>query len=174
MEPEQPSAALQAHEPGRPWGRLPSREAREQLKELGVLLSLILVRMQMLNDVEAMNSSNSEKTQAIKDALKNAALSSMDLSLYASALMIALLALCVVLRRRIPRRWLDVVAGAFIGFNLILQFMKINLLLLTPPAAPAMDAARPDPDLLGFLRDCMGLHHLAFLLGGQGQARHCD
>jgi hypothetical protein len=106
VEPEQPSAALQAHEPRRPWGLLPSRKAREQLKEVGVLLSLILVRMQILNYVEAMNSLNSRKTHAIKYA----ALSSKDPSLYASALMYALLTLCVLLRRRIQRRWLDVVA----------------------------------------------------------------
>ena len=137
-EPQQPSAALHAHGPGRPWGRLPSRDAREQLKEVGILVSLILVRMQMLNYAEALDSSKLERTHSIKEALKNAAIAFKDIEHPVAAAMIAAFALCVVFRRRIPRRLLDFVIGPLIAFNLIFHFIKINLLLLTPPAAPSM------------------------------------
>ena len=50
------------------------RDMREQLKEVGILLSLVLVRMQMLNFVDAFDSSKSDKTQAIKIAIKSTAL----------------------------------------------------------------------------------------------------
>jgi hypothetical protein len=92
----------------------------------------------MLAYVDALDSSKSEKTHALKTALKTLALHFKDLNLYVSSAMVLALVLCVVFRRRIPRRWIDVVAGSFIAFNLILHFIKINLLLLTPPAAPSM------------------------------------
>lgn len=125
-------------QPGRAWGRLPTRAAREQFKEVGILLVLTVVRIHMLNYVDALDSSKSDKTYAIKSALKGIALNAKDLSLYIPSIMIALLVLVALLGRRIPRRWLDVVAGSFIGINLIFHFIKINLLLLTPPAAPSM------------------------------------
>lgn len=140
MPPEllQSPVAPQPNQPARPWGRMPAREMREQLKEVGALLSLILVRMQMVNYVDAFDSSKSDKTQAIKIAIKSAAVQHKWTNLYVHSAIIALFVLCLLLRRRIPRRWLDVFAGAYIGFNLIFHFAKINLLLLTPPAAPSM------------------------------------
>jgi hypothetical protein len=113
-------------------------DAREQWKEVVILITLFLVRLQMLNYVDALDTSKSDRTIGLKNALKIIATESAHLGLYASWLIIALLVLSVLLRRNIPRRWLDIVAGAFISFNLIIHFLKINLLLLTPPGAPSM------------------------------------
>ena len=134
----QSPAAPQPNQSGQPWGRMSPRDMREQLKEVGILLSLVLVRMQMLNFVDAFDSSKSDKTQAIKIAIKSTALQHKGANLYVHSFIIALLILCLLLRRRIPRRWLDVFAGVYISFNLVFHFAKINLLLLTPPAAPSM------------------------------------
>jgi hypothetical protein len=138
MEPQQSSVALRSHVSRRPWGRLSALDAREQLKEVGVLLSLILVRMQMLNYVDAFISSKSERMHVVKQALIYTSAHIKELVFYVDLAMIASLVLCVALGRRIPRRWLDVIAGSFIAFNLIVHFIKINLLLLTPPADPSM------------------------------------
>jgi len=113
-------------------------DAREQWKEVVILITLFLVRLQMSNYVDALDTSKSDRTIELKNALKIIATESAHLGLYASWLIIALLVLSVILRRNIPRRWLDIVAGAFISFNLIIHFLKINLLLLTPPGAPSM------------------------------------
>jgi len=113
-------------------------DAREQWKEVVILITLFLVRLQMLNYVDALDTSKSDRTIGLKNALKIIVTESAHLGLYASWLIIALLVLSVLLRRNIPRRWLDIVAGAFISFNLIIHFLKINLLLLTPPGAPSM------------------------------------
>ena len=113
-------------------------DAREQWKEVVILITLFLVRLQMLNYVDALDTSKSDRTIGLKNALKIIVAESAHLGLYASWLIIALLVLSVLLRRNIPRRWLDIVAGAFISFNLIIHFLKINLLLLTPPGAPSM------------------------------------
>jgi hypothetical protein len=113
-------------------------DARGQWKEVVILITLFLVRLQMLNYVDALDTSKSDRTIGLKNALKIIVTESAHLGLYASWLIIALLVLSVLLRRNIPRRWLDIVAGAFISFNLIIHFLKINLLLLTPPGAPSM------------------------------------
>jgi len=140
MPPElqQPPAAPQPNRPKKPWGRLSAREAQEQLKETGILASLILVRLQMLNYVDAFDTSKLDRTLELKNALKIVVTENAHYGLYASWSIIALLVLSVLLGRGIPRRWLDVLAGAFISFNLIVHFLKINLLLLTPPGAPSM------------------------------------
>jgi hypothetical protein len=63
---------------------------------------------------------------------------SKGIDLCVAAAVIAWLTLCVVLRRRIPRRRLDFVIGPLIDFNLIIHFIGFNLLLLTPSPNPAM------------------------------------
>jgi hypothetical protein len=137
-ELQQPPEAPQPNRPQKPWGRLSAREAQEQLKEAGILLSLILVRLQMLNYVNVLDTSKSDKTYALKNTLKYIVTENAHYGLYASWSIIALLVLSVLLRRGIPRRWIDIIAGAFISFNLTIHFLKINLLLLTPPGAPSM------------------------------------
>jgi hypothetical protein len=125
----------------RPWslkGHLALIDAREQWKEVVILITLVLVRLQMLNYVDALDTSKSDRTIELKNALKIIVTGSAHYGLYASWSGIALLVLSVLLGRGIPRRWLDIVAGAFISFNLIIHFLKINLLLLTPPGAPSM------------------------------------
>lgn len=137
-ELQQPPATTQPNRTAKAWGRLSAREAQEQLKEAGILLSLILVRIQMLNYVDALDTSKSDKTHALKNTLKYIVMEQKDFGLHVSWSIIALLVLSVLLRRGIPRRWIDIVAGTFISFNLIIHFLKINLLLLTPPGAPSM------------------------------------
>jgi hypothetical protein len=142
--PEKPEGSQQApprKKAKRPWpfrGHLALIDARGQWKEVVILITLFLVRLQMLNYVDALDTSKSDRTIGLKNALKIIVTESAQLGLYASWLIIALLVLSVLLRRNIPRRWLDIVAGAFISFNLIIHFLKINLLLLTPPGAPSM------------------------------------
>jgi len=137
-ELQQPPATPQPSRTAKAWGRLSAREAQEQLKEAGILLSLILVRMQMLNYVDALDTSKADKTHGFKNMLKYVVTEHANFALYVSWPIVALLVLSVVLRRGIPRRWIDIVAGGFISFNLIIHFLKINLLLLTPPGAPSM------------------------------------
>jgi hypothetical protein len=142
--PEKPEGSQQApprKKAKRPWpfrGHLALIDAREQWKEVVILITLVLVRLQMLNYVDALDTSKSDRTIELKNALKIIVTESAHYGHYASWLIIALLVLSVLLRRNIPRRWLDIVAGAFISFNLIIHFLKINLLLLTPPGAPSM------------------------------------
>jgi len=109
-------------------------DAREQWKEVVILITLILVRIHMLTYVDALNSTAADNTHSLKLTLKTLAIQHRWIT-GPSLLIIGLLLLAVLLRRRIPRRWLDVSAGAFISFNLIFHFLKINLLLLTPPAS---------------------------------------
>jgi hypothetical protein len=113
-------------------------DAREQWKEVVILITLILVRMHMLSYVDALNSTAADNTHSLKLTLKSLALQQRWITVGSSLSIIGLLLLVVLLRRRIPRRWLDVSAGAFISFNLIFHFLKINLLLLTPPASPQL------------------------------------
>ncbi len=113
-------------------------DAREQWKEVVILITLILVRIHMISYVDALNSTAADSTHSLKLTLKTLALQQRWITVGSSLLIIGLLLLAVLLRRRIPRRWLDVIAGAFITFNLIFHFLKINLLLLTPPALPQL------------------------------------
>ena len=119
-------------------GRLAVVEAREQWKEVVILITLILVRLHMLTYVEALNSTAADKTHALKLAIKNLALQQQWITVIPSLIIISLMLLTTLLQRPIPRRWLDVGAGAFITINLIVHFLKINLLLLTPPASPQL------------------------------------
>jgi hypothetical protein len=113
-------------------------DARQQWKEVVILITLILVRIHMLSYVDALNSTAADNTHSLKLTLKSLALQQRWITVGSSLSIIGLLLLVVLLRRRIPRRWLDVSAGAFISFNLIFHFLKINLLLLTPPASPQL------------------------------------
>ena len=113
-------------------------DAHEQWKEVAILITLILVRIHMLTYVDALNSTAADKTHALKLTLKTLALQQRWITVGPSLIIIGLLLWAVLLGRRIPRRWLDVVAGAFITSNLIFHFLKINLLLLTPPASPQL------------------------------------
>ena len=113
-------------------------DAREQWKEVVILIALILVRIHMLSYVDALNSTAADNTYSLKLTLKTLALQQRWITVGVSLITIGLLLLAVLLRRRIPRRWLDVSAGTFISFNLIFHFLKINLLLLTPPASPQL------------------------------------
>ena len=132
----------------RPWpfrGHLALIVAREQWKEVVILITLVLVRMHMLNYVDALDTSKSDRTIELKNALKIIVTKSAHYGHYAPWLIFALLVLSVLLGRGIPRRWLDIVAGAFISFNLIIHFLKINLLLLTPPGAQRCCLGRSSP-----------------------------
>jgi len=117
-------------------GQLAVVDAREQWKEITVLTTLILVRLHMMTYVDALNPTSADQTHAFKLAIKNVALQQQWFIIAPSLITIGLLLLALLLRLPIPRRWLDVLAGAFITINLIVHFLKINLLLLTPPAAP--------------------------------------
>ena len=119
-------------------GHLGLIDARDQWKEVVILITLILVRIHMLTYVDALNSTAADNTHSLKSTLKTLALQQRWITVGPSLIFIGLLLLAVLLRRRIPRRWLDVSAGAFISFNLIFHFLKINLLLLTPPASPQL------------------------------------
>ena len=134
--PQQPPRAKNGKRPRLFSGQLAVVDAREQWKEITILITLILVRLHMLTYVDALNSTSADQTHAFKLAIKNLALQQQWVIMGPSLIIISLLLLALLLRRPIPRRLLDVVAGAFITINLIVHFLKINLLLLTPPAAP--------------------------------------
>jgi hypothetical protein len=133
--PAQPLGPGNQKRRGRPWGTLNPLEGRRQGKEVMVVISLILVRMHMISYVDALNSTSADKTHALKVAIKALALQQRWITEVPYLFVIGLLLLALLLRVRIPRRWLDVSVGAFITINLIFHFLKINLLLFTPPAA---------------------------------------
>jgi len=135
---EAKKASLPNHATGsRPFkGNRSLMDGREQWKEITILITLILVRLHMVTYVDALNSSAADKTHALKVVIKNFALQQQLIIMSPSLIIISLLLLALLLRRPIPRGWLDVAAGTFITINLIIHFLKINLLLLTPPAAP--------------------------------------
>jgi hypothetical protein len=127
-----PTTSSQQEKPANP------SYAREQWKEVVILITMILVRIHMITYVDALNSTAADKTHSLKLTLKSLTLKQHWISVGPSLIIIVLLLWCVLLRRPIPRRWLDVVVGTFITFNLIFHFLKINLLLLTPPASPQL------------------------------------
>jgi hypothetical protein len=133
--PAQPLGPGNQKRRGRPWGTLNPLEGRRQGKEVMVVISLILVRMHMISYVDALNSTSADKTHALKVAIKAFALQQRWITVVPYLFVIGLLLLALLLRVRIPRRWLDVSVGAFITINLVFHFLKINLLLFTPPAA---------------------------------------
>jgi hypothetical protein len=148
-------------------------DAREQWKEVGILIMLILVRIQMLSYVDSLNSTAADKSHSFKLTLKTLALQQRSITAGTSLFIIGLLLLAVLLRRRIPRRWLDMGAGAFISFNRIFLCLKINLLLLhTTGVAPAADG--PAPHLSGVLCAGLGVDLLAHRPGGPVKAWQGD
>ena len=68
-------------------------------------------------------------------SIKQLAVQQQWLTAVPSLIVISLMLLAVLLRQRIPRIWLDWAAAVFISLNLIIHFLKINLLLLTPASA---------------------------------------
>ncbi len=178
---EGPQQAPPRHNAKRPWpfkgylfrGHLALIDAREQWKEVGILIMLILVRIQMLSYVDSLNSTAADKSHSFKLTLKTLALQQRSITAGTSLFIIGLLLLAVLLRRRIPRRWLDMGAGAFISFNRIFHCLKINLLLLhTTGVAPAADG--PAPHHSGVICAGLGVDLLAHRPGGPVKAWQGD
>ncbi len=108
------------------------RQRLLQAKEVGVFALLASLRVSMTLFAGALASRSDSAGHDIKAALLQVATGTRDHLLVLSVLILMALALTLLSGRLIPRRILDLL-GLVLVFNLFVHFLKINLLLLTPP-----------------------------------------
>ena len=109
----------------------------QQAKEVGVFAFLFAVRYHMTNFAGALASPSNAPLHGFKAMLESLAMANRLPMLVIGAAIFAYAFLSLAFGRLLPRKFLDIL-GILLVINLVIHFLKINLLLFTPPGPPAL------------------------------------